>query len=104
MSLITSTYRKARKEHTCSYCGRTIKAGDTYLADNIADNGTVYNWKTCKQCEQLLEKYPLYDYTGDGIDCWDFFDHVQELCNEKGIDSLNMQTEEMVDALLKEDE
>lgn len=97
---LSITYPIARKSHQCDFCGRTIKVCDSYERKEWSD-GTIQSWKTCRQCQDLLGRYPLEDDTGDGIDSYDFYDHVAELCMEHGIDCLNMDTEEMVDALME---
>jgi len=91
----------AHKPHTCDYCHRIIKVGEKYEKTVWADDGAVHTWRTCQQCHNLLEKYPLED-DGDGIDNYDFYDHVSNLCNERGLDNQDMDAEEMVCALLKE--
>lgn len=41
---------KARKDHNCGDCGRTIAKGETYTYGSWADGGTVLAMKMCAQC------------------------------------------------------
>lgn len=43
--------RKARKEHKCSCCHRTIKPGEMYLVHFSVFEGNPESQKCCKECE-----------------------------------------------------
>lgn len=42
--------RKARKEHKCAECARTIAAGETYAYDSGLTEGEFSDSKTCAHC------------------------------------------------------
>ena len=50
---LSSTRPKARKEHKCNECKRTIPIGDKYLREVTLYEGEVEAWKTCKDCESI---------------------------------------------------
>jgi hypothetical protein len=47
--------RKARKEHTCSLCARTIDAGETYEYQRNIYDGHLYTWKECVHCDAMRQ-------------------------------------------------
>lgn len=57
--LIFETDRKARKTHTCSYCGGEITAGTTYR-HAVLKYDDVYVWKSHKECNHIASE--LWDY------------------------------------------
>lgn len=68
MSFCRNTTRKARKEHKCTLCHKTIKIGEEYIthADNIIDSYTVYTSKECLICQPILKEFELSGYSDDG--------------------------------------
>ena len=63
MSEYVTTRPRARKDHVCSDCGRTIGPGETYLRCVGFEDGTAWTWKDCAHCEATLG---LYDISWDG--------------------------------------
>ena len=63
---------KARKDHTCSTCFRTISKGETYSRQFCVFDGRAYAWKQCLHCEAMIP-YIDYDYTfsEDDYQCWE---------------------------------
>ena len=47
MSEYVTTRPRARKDHVCSDCGRTIGPGETYLRCVGFEDGTAWTWKDC---------------------------------------------------------
>lgn len=45
------TQRKARKEHRCGCCRRTIRAGETYLVHFSIYEGNLNSQKCCTDCK-----------------------------------------------------
>lgn len=43
----------ARKQHTCSECGRTIRVGETYENACLLYDGTKSTSKTCVHCQEV---------------------------------------------------
>ena len=98
MDLLSSMMVKARKEHSCDYCQRTIAKGEKYEYANWADEGYVWAWKTCRDCLEVID---LYNITNDGdpMSYEDFVDIIVDLCKEHGIPT-DDDTSVMVKALL----
>lgn len=46
-----SEYHRARKEHRCEECARTIRPGERYRRTVQKFEGEVSAWKTCAHCE-----------------------------------------------------
>lgn len=43
--IISECERKARKLHTCNYCGEIIQPGETYDYAVLRYAGDMYDWK-----------------------------------------------------------
>ena len=46
--------RKARKEHKCYECGSTIKPFENYFFHTLFCEGTIRNYKTCENCQNII--------------------------------------------------
>ena len=46
---------KARKQHTCCECDRTINRGEQYESITGLWDGDIKRYKTCEQCSDLRE-------------------------------------------------
>lgn len=55
MAHFTDTHPRARKEHQCGGCGRTIRPGEKYRRGAGMDGSTAWTWKECTHCEVLVE-------------------------------------------------
>ncbi len=53
MTFYQHTNPRARKQHRCEMCGRTIQPGEVYRRGFGAD-GNAWTWKECAHCEQLV--------------------------------------------------
>jgi hypothetical protein len=60
------TRRKARKEHRCSCCLRTIRAGEGYLAHFSVYDGDATSEKCCVDCERDRKAFAV---AHDGMLC-----------------------------------
>ena len=68
----TSVDRKANKNHVCCECNREIKKGETYNYSSGKWDGTIKDYKTCKDCAEvgeLLECYGLGEMYEQLWDC-----------------------------------
>ena len=63
MTTFVTTRPRAKRDHECSDCGRTISPGETYRRGVGFDDGTAWTWKDCAHCEAILS---LYDLSWDG--------------------------------------
>lgn len=67
-----TSWPRARKEHKCSDCGRTIRPGETYRR-GVGFDGTAWSWKECQHCEYALNRYDLAwdgEYNADDFAEW----------------------------------
>lgn len=83
MNTIREPHRiKARKAHTCDYCDKQIAVGEEHEVATYAQDGTVYNWRTCDRCrpfvsEAFTNKHYHHLWT-DGMGSQDFQDYMWE--------------------------
>lgn len=57
---------KARKEHTCDFCNKTISKGEEYRYSKIAYEGEIYSWHSCDRCKPYVTE--AFKELGDLID------------------------------------
>lgn len=70
--------KKARNDHKCDLCCATISSGTRYFKRTIANDGTVYVFKSHPECETVLNQI-MFDYCPDyGVDCNDFNEYVND--------------------------
>lgn len=48
-------WRRARKQHTCYLCWRTILTGENYMRGSGMDNATAWTWKECAHCHAIID-------------------------------------------------
>lgn len=48
-------YRRARKQHYCDECGRSVGAGERHRYDVIKHDGAICTYRTCLPCENLRD-------------------------------------------------
>lgn len=65
MDIIDERTPRARKEHKCDFCNKTIFTGEKYFDQVLKNDGELYHWKSCLECEFLCRE--LWDF----IDSWD---------------------------------
>jgi hypothetical protein len=63
-SVMRKEQRKAKKEHRCCECGRTIRSGETYEYVWGVWDGSAGTYKTCSHCVALR------DYTTAHVPCF----------------------------------
>ena len=73
---------KARKEHTCDWCGSTIKKGEKYKYSKNVQDGDIYSWKECDKCKDYVGEMFAWGYgNGDGrCSQNDFMEFMQDKC------------------------
>lgn len=84
MSVFWNTeQRKARKEHVCSDCRRTIRVGETYRHGVGFEGGKLYSeWNDCRHCLFVLHGYDLAwdgEYSPDSFHEWATSGEYQDL-------------------------
>ncbi len=78
---------KAKKDHSCNFCGDKISQGESYIKSTHKHDGEIYDWKTHKHCSELADKLKMYDDADEGVtqDCF------MEIINEAHDDLLIKQ-------------
>lgn len=88
--------QKARKEYTCSKCGRTINKGEEYYKIEAMYSKTKYRCLDCKPERSELTESEYYKWL------WDLQDHLEErydLSTEEGKNELYNELENVRDEL-----
>lgn len=77
--ILSESKRKARKLHTCNYCGDSIQKGETYDYAKLKTD-YLYEWKNHEKCGFVAGE--LWDYIDpdDGMTESDFQEGCQEFC------------------------
>ena len=57
MNIISTKIVTNRKPHKCNACGRSFGKGSKMEVTAISDSGSVYNWRNCTTCTELLNKH-----------------------------------------------
>lgn len=69
--------RKAKKEHNCEFCNRTIKPGETYSYSAGVYDGDFFVHKLCIPCMNMLDAF-YRSGNSDEFDWWDVTDWLME--------------------------
>ena len=69
MDILESKIVKTRKAHVCDACLRRFDVGTEMYTQTIADNGSIWKWRLCPTCYELLTSHPK-DFD-DGFDCFE---------------------------------
>lgn len=84
MTVIMSKERVAKKEHTCSFCGGTIKNGERYDYQKCRDDDGLYEWKSHLHCMSLVRHFDMMDYASDdGLTADDFREQIREIWDDE---------------------
>jgi hypothetical protein len=78
--VIREEQRKARKPHTCSYCGEVIQPGETYDYAVLRDGGDMYDWKSHKTCSFIASTLWNYIDPDEGMTEEDFQQGCTDFC------------------------
>lgn len=65
MSFWNSIKRKARKEHKCIYCSKTIEKGETYSRETGTFEEDFYDYCLCLRCAWLIGIFADEEYLAD---------------------------------------
>lgn len=80
--VIDQAIRKARKEHKCSNCGRTILPGERYRRHVQVDGREMMTFSDCKEC--AVKGAVLWDIHGNDMCYVDAETAAQEEAKEQG--------------------
>lgn len=81
METIRTSIVKARKQHTCDYCGGKISKGEKYKhIINVCDRRP-YTWRSHLSCAKLCGKIWNYVDPDEGMESDAFCEAVYELAN-----------------------
>ena len=72
--------RTARKPHRCSLCGYEIRKGEKYLASTYCWEGTIYDFPTHEECDELSVWLTDYIDPDEGISGEEFRDACSDIC------------------------
>lgn len=72
--------RTARKPHRCNLCGYEIKKGEQYLAATYLCEGSIYDFLTHAECDELSSWLTDYIDPDEGITEDDFRDACSDVC------------------------
>lgn len=64
MDILRDEMIKARKEHTCEFCGQKIKKGETYHSQ-VNTSHEIYTFRTHKKCQEISLELDMYDDLND---------------------------------------
>lgn len=78
METLSDKRVKARKEHTCDFCGKKIVKGEEYRRSTHVYEGQIYDWHGCDRCKKYVSMaFKEYgDLAGDGLTEQDFRDYM----------------------------
>ena len=54
METLSDKRVKARKEHTCDFCGKKIVKGEEYRRSTHVYEGQIYDWHGCDRCKKYV--------------------------------------------------
>ena len=78
--LISECFRKARKPHTCDYCGELINPGETYH-HSVCKYDDIYTWNSHGCCDYIASA--LWDWLDPndwGLDSDSFKEGCEDFC------------------------
>lgn len=78
MKTIRNSTPKAKKEHTCDYCGGKIEIGEVYDYQFNVDGGDTWSWKNHQRCFQLCRDLDMFYDIYEGVNSDYFWESVFE--------------------------
>lgn len=68
-TILRETYPTARKEHGCEFCCEKIAIGQKYVRQTNIYDGTIYDFVTHQECDEVARELNMYDDCDDsGLD------------------------------------
>lgn len=65
LTVLRETYPTARKEHGCEFCGEKIAIGQKYVRQTNIYDGTIYDFVTHQECNEVADELRMYDDCDD---------------------------------------
>lgn len=90
VEILHSTNPKARKQHTCMWCGSIIEVGERYHRDTCLYDGQIYDWLSHNECRKITGLLNMED-DDSGIHDEDFRNAILDYVYEH---HYNSETEE----------
>jgi hypothetical protein len=83
--VLETAIRKAKKNHTCDYCGIEIIAGEKYEDQTNVYDRELYHWKSHLTCKELVDKLEMFKdcWYDEGLTSEYFREHVDEFLRSK---------------------
>lgn len=76
MEIVSTKNPRAKKQHTCNYCGGVINIGEIYNYQALADGGSFWVWKSHRKCIEIADKIGMFD-GGEGLGADDFQESIR---------------------------
>ena len=64
-TILRETYPTAKKEHRCEFCCEKIAIGQKYVRQTNVYDGTIYDFVTHQECNEVAHELNMYDYCDD---------------------------------------
>lgn len=82
MECLERKMRKARRKHTCDYCGAIIEVGEQYDWSKHVYDGELYEWHSHERCSMIARE--IWDYVDpdEGMTGDDFCEGCEDVCRE----------------------
>jgi len=77
-TITNPTETKAKKEHSCNFCGEKIKVAEIYVKSTHVFDGQIYDWKSHKNCDYISNRLEMYKNAEDGVTDNIFVDWISE--------------------------
>lgn len=103
--ILKTTHPKAKKRHTCMYCGCNIEEGEVYERNTCVYDGQVYDWVSHTDCQAIAEELRMFDDCEECLTGDDFCEYINDyvLENYKNNENIiNMSEIEQVRMILKD--
>lgn len=77
LQVLNSGNHKARKEHTCNYCGFKIQKDEIYHRSTCVYD-YIYVWKSHTKCYKIAAELNMYDECDEGLTGDAFCEFIKE--------------------------
>ena len=86
MEMLSKEYRKARKSHTCDWCGCEIEPGTVYEIQGCKHKRELYTFKNHTECMEIAVDNNWFE-DSEGLTEVDFDICLSELVSNLSIDN-----------------